>query len=144
MTDVDCSGVLVGSRGRIVPLLNTAQTEGSAEAVNTDSNFVGSAIAAGTYASQLGGTYALARAGITAENNISTSWIRSAGRIKAGLPVGSTGSGGDDLPAPLPYPVRLVPGDEVVTSAQAAATRTVGLTVACSNGEYHCFDCNGW
>ena len=41
MADVDGYGSLVGTRGRQIPLANTALTEGSLEEVQTDSNFVG-------------------------------------------------------------------------------------------------------
>ncbi len=50
MADVDAYGALVGAGGQIVPLLNTAQTEGSTEHPQTDSNFVGSVMTGGTYA----------------------------------------------------------------------------------------------
>ena len=43
------------------------------------------------------------------------------------------------MPAMLPYPKRLVSGDSVIVMANATADREVGLSVACSNGEYHCF-----
>ncbi len=140
MADVDAYGCLVGAQGQIVPLLNTAQSEGSTEATQTDSNFVGSVMTAGTYASQLAPRFTLRAGGVVAENEISNCYILSAGRIKASLAVGSSGVGGDDLPYPLPYPVQLVPGDEVYTDAQTAASRVVGLAVACTNGEYHNFE----
>ncbi len=140
MADVDSSGSLVGSRTQVIPLFNAAQTEGSSEALQTDSNFVGSVTSAGTYAAQLQGGFMMTRGGITAENEISVAWIRSAGRCKIGVPVGSTGLGGDNLPASVPYPKALVPGDEVMVTAQTAASRAVGLVVACTNGEYHPFE----
>ena len=43
------------------------------------------------------------------------------------------------LPANLPYPKRLVSGDQCIAMANATSDREVGLSVACSNGEYHVF-----
>ena len=39
----------------------------------------------------------------------------------------------------LPYPKRLVSGDSVIVMANAVADREVGLSVACTNGDYHVF-----
>ena len=139
MADVDCYGSLVGTRTRQIPLANTAQTEGSSEEVQTDSNLVGSAQSAGTYGDQLAGGFAVAAAGLVCENEISAAWIDSAGKIKMALPFGSSGLGGDELPSGVPYPKRLAAGDRVMVTANTAADREVGLSVACSNGEYHCF-----
>ena len=58
--------------------------------------------------------------------------------IKAALPVSGLSSG-MGMPALLPYPKRLVSGDSVIVMANTTADREVGLSVACSNGEYHCF-----
>ncbi len=139
MADVDGYGSLVGTRGRQIPLANTALTEGSLEEVQTDSNFVGSAQTAGTYADQLQGGFGLSASGIVAETSIAYAYIRSAGTIKAALPFGASGLGGDRLPAPLPYPKRLVAGDQVMVMSNSSTDREVGLTIATSSGEYHCF-----
>lgn len=139
MADVDASGSLISTRYGVIPLLNTAETEGGEEEILTDPNFVGSSQVAGTYASQLGGTFVLAKAGITSENDITYAFIRSAGQIKAALPVGETNGGAKELPASLPYPKTMVAGDQVIAMVNAASDREVGLSVACSSGEYHIF-----
>jgi len=139
MANVDCYGALIGSRGATIPLANTLQVEGTLDETPTDSNYVGSQQSAGTYGDQLAGGFTLVSGGIVAENEIAYCFVRSAGTIKAAIPVGSSGLGGDSLPAPLPYPKRLVSGDQIMTMANTAADREVGLSVACTSGEYHCF-----
>ena len=140
MADVNCYGQLVSSRSTVVPLLNTAQTENSEEETKTDSNFVGSSQTAGTFATQQFAGFALAKAGIICENDFNYSFIRSSGKIKAALPMGSGIAGGSHaLPAPLPYPKPLQSGDQVITMASATSDRTAAVSVACSNGEYHVF-----
>jgi len=138
MADVDAFGQLVMTNGAVVPLLNTAQTEASEEEITTDSNFVGSSQSAGTYATQTLGSATVSFAGVSAENDATYAFVRSAGQIKIALPVGGLNSG-YGLPARLPYPKTLVSGDQVIMMANATSDREVGLSVACSNGEYHCF-----
>ena len=50
MADVDASGQLVMGNGAVVPLFRADLAEAAQEEVFTDSNFVGSAQNAGTYA----------------------------------------------------------------------------------------------
>lgn len=138
MADVDSYGQIVMANGQVIPLANTAQTEGSEEEIQTDANFVGSAQNAGTYAAQTLGSQVAAFAGTNAENDVTYCFVRSAGKIKLALPVSGLNSG-TGLPGRLPYPKQLVSGDQVVQMANAASDREVGLSVACSNGEYHCF-----
>jgi len=140
MADVNCYGQLVSSRSTIVPLLNTAQTENAEEETKTDSNFVGSAQTAGTFATQQFGGFVLSKAGIICENDFTYCFVRSAGKIKAALPMGSGIAGGSQgLPSPLPYSKQLTSGDQVVTMASATSDRTASVSVACTNGEYHVF-----
>jgi len=47
MADVDSTGVLVSTRFHVIPLGNTAQTEGSLEEIQTDSNWTGTSQSAG-------------------------------------------------------------------------------------------------
>lgn len=138
MANVDAYGQLIMSSGGVVPLANDALTEATLDEIQTDANFVGSAQNAGTFATQTLSNQVVSAAGITAENDITYAYVRSAGTIKAALPVSGV-NGGSDLPAPLPYPKRLASGDQVMVMANAVADREVGLSVACSNGEYHCF-----
>lgn len=138
MADVDAFGQLIMRGGGVVPLLNTAQTEASEEEIQTDSNFVGSSQSAGTFATQSLSSATITAAGISAENDMTYCFIRSAGKIKAALPVSGLNSGAQ-LPAPLPYPKTLVSGDQAVGMANATSDREVSLSVACSNGEYHVF-----
>ena len=138
MADVDCFGQIVMANGSVIPLLNTAQTEGGEEETTTDQNFVGSSQSAGTYATQTLGNVNAVAAGITCENDTTYAFVRSAGKIKLALPVSGL-NGGSGLPGSLPYPRALVSGDQVVTMANAASDREVSLSVACSNGEYHVF-----
>jgi len=140
MADVNCYGQLVSSRSTVVPLFNAAQTENAEEETKTDSNFVGSAQTAGTFATQQFGGFSLSKAGIVCENDYSYSFIRSAGKIKAALPMGTGIAGGAaHLPAPLPYAKPLQSGDQVITMASATSDRTAAVSVACTNGEYHVF-----
>ena len=142
MADVNCYGSVVSTRGGIVPLLNTAQTEASQEETKTDSNFVGSSQVFGTFASQQYGNFVAAKGGIQAENDMTYSFVRSAGKIKLALPIGGgagTSGGNCGLPAPLPYPKQILSGDQVITMANAGTDREAAVSVACSNGEYHVF-----
>jgi len=141
MADVNCYGSLISTRSTCVPLLNTAQTEASQEETKTDSNFVGSQQTAGTFASQQFGQFVLAKAGIVCENDMTFAFIMSAGKIKAALPMGSGIAGGSQgLPATLPYPKPLLPGDSVQTMANATSDRQAAVSVACTSGEYHVFE----
>tara|TARA_Y100000296_G_C5130138_1_gene235058 strand:+ start:251 stop:943 length:693 start_codon:yes stop_codon:yes gene_type:complete len=138
MADVDSYGQLVMTNGQVIPLANTAQTEAAEEEIPTDANFVGSAQNAGTYATQTLGSQVVSFAGVNAENDMTYAFVRSAGKIKLALPVSGLNSG-SGLPARLPYPKQLVSGDQVVGMANAVSDREVGLSVACTNGEYHVF-----
>ncbi len=140
MADVNCYGSLVSTRYTTIPLLNTAQTEGSSEATSTDSNFVGSAQAVGTFGAQMPGGFVLAKAGIVCENDFTFAYILSAGKIKAALPMGSGVAGGSQgLPSNIPYNKPLQAGDTCVTMASANSDRTTAVSVACASGEYHVF-----
>lgn len=142
MANVNCYGSVVSSRGGIVPLLNTAQTEGTEEETQTDSNFVGSAQVFGTFASQQYGNFVATQAGIQGENDATYSFVRSAGKIKLALPIGggaATSGGNCHLPAPLPYPKQIASGDQVITMLNVGTDREAAVSVACSNGEYHVF-----
>ena len=138
MADVNSYGSLISTTGATIPVLRTATTEGSEENVQTDANFVGSAQNAGTYATQTLGNAVVASGGISAENDMTYAFIRSAGTIKLALPVSGLSSG-MGLPSALPYPKRLVSGDQLIAMANATSDREVGLSVACTNGEYHVF-----
>ena len=138
MADVDGFGQLIMRGGAVIPLANTALTEGTEEEIQTDANFVGSAQNAGTFATQSLASQVVTAAGISAENDMTYCFVRSAGKIKAALPVSGLNSG-QGLPAPLPYPKALESGDQAVAMANPTSDREVGLSVACSNGEYHCF-----
>jgi len=138
MADVDAFGQLVMRGGAICPLARTDLAEGSEEEIFSDQNYVGSQQTAGTFVTQTLTSNVVAAAGISAENDMSYCYIRSAGTIKCALPVSGL-NGGAGLPAPLPYPKQLVSGDQVMALSSATATRTVSLSVACSNGEYHVF-----
>ena len=138
MADVDAFGQLVMGNGAVVPLYRADLAEAAEEEIFTDSNFVGSSQTAGTYATQTLGSAVVAAAGISAENDMSYCFIRSAGTIKLALPVSGLNSG-MGLPSGLPYPKRLVSGDQVIAAATATSDREVSLSVACTNGEYNIF-----
>lgn len=138
MADVDAFGQLVMANTQVIPLYRSDLAEASEEEIFTDSNFVGSNQSAGTYATQTLGNAVVASASISAENDMTYCFVRSAGKIKLALPVSGLNSGAG-LPGKLPYPKRLVSGDQVIAMANAVSDREVGLSVACSNGEYHCF-----
>ena len=140
MANVNAYGSLIGANGATVPLLNTAQTEATEEEIKTDLNFVGSAQTAGTFFVQQFGNSPIVQAGITCENDFSYCFLRSAGKIKLAFPMGSGIAGGSQgLPARLPYPKALASGDQVICTANAVSDREAAVTVACTNGEYHCF-----
>jgi len=138
MASVDSYAQLTMRNGAVVPLSNTALTEATEDEILTDQNFVGSQQPAGTFATQSLSNPVVIAAGVSAENDVTYSYVRSAGKIKLALPVSGLSSG-MGLPGALPYPQALVSGDSVVTMANAVADRQVGLSVACSSGEYHCF-----
>ena len=138
MADVDAFGQLVMGNGAVIPLFRADLAEAAEEEIFTDSNFVGSAQTAGTYATQTLGNPVVASGGISAENDMSYCFVRSAGTIKLALPVSGLNSG-MGLPSRLPYPKRLASGDQIIAAATAVTDREVSLSVACSNGEYHCF-----
>lgn len=138
MADVDAFGQLILKGGSVCPLARTDIAEGSEEEIFTDNNFVGSQQTAGTFVTQTLASHTVVSAGITAENDMTYCVVKSAGKIKLALPVSGL-NGGAGLPAPLPYPKTLVAGDQVIALAEAAASRDVSLSVACSNGEYHVF-----
>lgn len=139
MANVNSYGMLISRSGATIPVLNAATTESTADNVQTDSNLVGSAQDVGTYGDQLG-RFVLSRGGWICETDSSWNYIRSAGTIKAVLPMGSGKDGGPTpLPAPLPYPKELASGDQLICMANAVTDRTASVAVACSNGEYHVF-----
>jgi len=138
MADVDAYGQLIMTNGACIPLARTDLAEGTEEAISTDQNFVGSEQNAGTYATQTLGAATVAFGGICAENDMTYAFVRSAGKIKLALPVSGLSSG-TGLPGRLPYAKQLVSGDQVIAMSNATSDREVGLSVACSNGEYHVF-----
>ena len=138
MADVDAFGQIIMANGAVIPLYRADLAEAAEEEIFTDSNFVGSQQNAGTYATQTLGNARMTAAGVAAENDMTYCFIRSAGTIKAALPVSGL-NGGKGLPAPLPYPKTLVSGDQCIAAANATSDREVSLSVACSNGEYHVF-----
>ena len=131
MADVDASGQLVMGNGAVIPLFRADLAEAAEEEIFTDSNFVGSAQNAGTYATQTLGNAVVAAGGVSAENDMTYAFIRSAGTIKLAVPVSGLSSG-MGLPAALPYPKRLVSGDQLIAAANATSDREVGLSVACT------------
>jgi len=140
MANVNAYGQIVSTRGSVIPLLNTAQTEGTEEEILTDSNYVGSAQSVGTFGDQEVGGFVAAQGGVIFENDMTYNFVKSAGIIKMAFPMGSGVSGGSQgLPAAVPYPKRLASGDQLIGMANAANDREASLTVACSNGEYHVF-----
>jgi len=142
MANVNSYGSTISTRGGVVPLHNSATTEGTQDEVRTDADFVGSVQVFGTFATQQHGNYVCARAGLQCENDFIWAYVQSAGKIKLALPIGGgagTSGGNCDLPAPLPYPKQIQSGDSVQVLVNAAATRTAAVSVACTNGEYHVF-----
>ncbi|MCS5681889.1 MAG: hypothetical protein NZ609_05030 [Acidimicrobiales bacterium] len=139
MANVQSYGQLISRSGAVIPVLNTATTEATEDNVQTDSNYVGSAQDVGTYGDQLG-RFIVSRGGWICETDSTYNYIRSAGTIKAALPFGSGKDGGcSPIPSPLPYPVELASGDQLIVMANAVSDREASLTVACTNGEYHVF-----
>jgi len=139
MANVQSYGMLIGSRGQQIPILNTATTEATEDEVLTDATWTGSAQNTGTYADQMG-NFILARGAWIAETDATWNYIRSAGKVKAVLPFGSGKDGGPQpLPAALPYAKQLDSGDALIVMCNSVSDREASLSVACSNGEYHVF-----
>jgi hypothetical protein len=138
MADVDATGFLIGADGFVIPLLNTAQTEGTEEEIQTDTNYTVAAQGAGQYATQSGRRF-VARSGVmTAENQMQYCYILGlGGNIAGAIPVGKTSV--SNGPQPLPYPVPMESGMTVRGMANTATDREVVLTVATRSGRYHCF-----
>ena len=142
MANVNCYGSGVSSRQSIVPLHNSATTEGTLDEIRTDADFVGSVQVFGTFATQQYPGFVASRAGLQSENDFIYAYVQSAGKIKLALPIGGgagTSGGNCSLPAPLPYPKQIASGDSIQVLINAAATRTAAVSVACTNGEYHVF-----
>jgi len=143
MANVNCYGSVISSRGAIVPLHNSATTEATLDQIQTDADFVGSAQTFGTFATQQHGNFIAARAGLQAENDVTFCYVQSAGKIKLALPIGGgagTSGGNCGLPAMLPYPKQIASGDSVQIMVNGSSDRQAAVSVACSSGEYHCFE----
>jgi len=139
MANVNSFGSLISNDGRIIPVFNAATTEATQDSVDTDATWTGSVQNVGTYADQMG-NFVLSKGVWRAESGGSWNYIRSAGVVKAVLPMSNVASGGSgEVPAPLPYPKKLESGDSLEVMANATGIRTVSLAVACSNREYHVF-----
>lgn len=143
MANVNCYGSVVSSRGSIVPMTNAATTEATLDEIRTDAAYVGSAQVFGTFATQQHGNFVATRAGLQAENDFTFAYVQSAGKIKLAIPIGGgTGTSGGNcgLPAALPYPKQIASGDSIQVMVNAGTDRQAAVSVACSNGEYHCFE----
>ena len=138
MANVDSYAQLIMRNSNVVPLANTALTEATEDEIQTDSNYVGAASPAGTFATQSLTNPVVIAGGVSCENDCTYAYVRSAGLIKLALPVSGLSSG-MGLPGALPYPKALVSGDSVIVMANAVADREVSLSVACSTGAYHVF-----
>lgn len=138
MADVDATGFLIGTDGFVIPLLNTAQTEGTEEEIQTDTSYTVAAQGAGQYATQSGRSFVAAQGVMTAENQMQYCYILGlGGNIAGAIPVGKTSVANG--PQPMPYPVRLESGMTVRGMANTATDREVCLTVATNRGRYHVF-----
>lgn len=143
MANVNCYGSVISRRGGVVPLHNSATTEATLDEIRTDADFVGSAQVFGTFATQQHGNFVAATAGLQAENDFTYAYVQSAGKIKLALPIGGgagTSGGNCGLPAPLPYPKQIASGDSIQVMVNAGTDRQAAVSVACSSGEYHCFE----
>jgi len=139
MANVNSFGSLLSRDGRVIPVLNTATTEATQDSVDTNGTWTGSVQNVGTYADQMG-NFVLAKGVWRCETGGSWNYIRSAGVVKAVLPMANVASGGaGDVPGLLPYPKKLESGDSLEVMANATSVRMVTLAVACSNSEYHVF-----
>lgn len=139
MANVQSYGQLIGSRGQVIPILNTATTEATLDEVRTDGTWTGSAQVVGTYADQMG-NFTLVAGGWIPETDSTYNFIRSAGTIKCVLPQGSGKDGGcSPLPGPIPYPKALASGDQLMVMCNSVTDREASVAVACSSGEYHVF-----
>jgi len=138
MATVDVTGFLVGTDGFIIPLLDTAQVEGTESEIQTDVNYTVAAQGAGQYATQSGRRFVATQGLMTAENQMQYCYILGlGGNIAGAMPVGKTSV--SNAPLPLPYPVPMTSGMSVRGMANTATDREVCLTVATNRGRYHVF-----
>lgn len=138
MADVDASGFVTSTRGQVIALLNTAQTEASEEETKVDSNVYGAADSVGTFASQVSPSWTCNGGLVTCENQTTYAYIKSAGQIKMIVQGGKTSRS----PAAVyraPYPKKLLAGDQFITMANTATDRECALCVATTAGNYHVF-----
>jgi len=139
MANINSFGSLLSTDGRVIPVVNTATTEATQDSVDTNATWTGSAQNVGTYADQMG-NFVLAKGVWRAETGANWNYIRSAGVVKAVLPMANIVSGGTgNLPGLLPYPKKLESGDSLEVMCNATSVRMMTLAVACSNREYHVF-----
>jgi len=139
MANVNSFGSLISTDGRVIPVLNTATTEATQDSVDTDGTWTGSVQNVGTYADQMG-NFVLGKGVWRCETGATWNYIRSAGVVKAVLPMANVASGGaGETPASLPYPKKLESGDSLEVMANSTNDREVSIAVACSNREYHVF-----
>ena len=83
MADVDATGFLIGTDGFVIPLLNTAQTEGTEEEIQTDTSYTVAAQGAGQYATQSGRSFVAAQGVMTMLNYNQSRY--GAGHHQAGI-----------------------------------------------------------
>ena len=75
MANVDSYAQLTMRGGAVVPLANTALTEATEDEIQTDSNFVGSAQPAGTFATQSLPNPVVMAGGVSAENDVTYAYV---------------------------------------------------------------------
>jgi len=134
MADVLASGAIYFKDGSVVPIQNTAQTEGSKEEILTDAEVTTTAQSIGDYAPRqtvVGGYVCVA-------NAAAYCYIERQGIPIAFISIGKVG-GSLASSYPTTTAVTLQPGDKIYAYAQTAADRTASLVTVTNAGSHRVF-----
>jgi len=134
MADVLASGAIYFRDGSVVPIQNTAQTEGSKEEILTDAEVTTTAQSIGDYAPRqtvVGGYVCVANASAYC-------YIERQGIPIAFIAIGKVG-GSLASSYPTTTAVMLQPGDKIYAYAQTSADRTASLVTVTNAGSHRVF-----
>lgn len=134
MADVLASGAIYFADGQVVPIQNTAQTEGSKEEILTDAEVTTTAQSIGDYAPKqtvVGGYVCVA-------NAAAYCYIERQGIPISFISIGKVG-GALRSSYPTTTKVTLQPGDKIYAYAQTSADRTASLLTVTNAGSHRVF-----
>ena len=134
MADVLASGAIYFQDGSVVPIQNTAQTEGAKEEILTDAEVTTTAQSIGDYAPRqtvVGGYVCVA-------NAAAYCYIERQGIPISFIAIGKVG-GSLASSYPTTTAVMLQPGDKIYAYAQTSADRTASLVTVTNAGSHRVF-----